>query len=402
MPQRRIIDNPGDTSARFDVAIVGAGPAGACAAHRMATGGMRVALFDHSHPREKPCGGGLTGRALDLVGGRGLLESLPAITIDGARFAAPGLPEVVVALERAHRSETPPLVVASRKAFDAALVRAAVEAGVTLVPERVVDVSVGRGGVEIVTAHATHRVPMVVGADGANSLVRRRVRRAFDRTQLSIATGFYVDGVSASDILVSFTSDPPGYAWSFPRPGHLAVGVCAEAGQTGVAPLQRWAGAWLDASAIASTAPRRRYSWPIPSLDPASLDREEPAGDRWMLLGDAAGLVDPITREGIYFALRSGELAAAALMDRPGREGAAYAERIRDEMHAELRRAARLRRRFFRPAFIRLLHRSLQESGSIRTVMADLVSGRQTYHGLRRRLLATLEVGLAWRLFRLG
>ena len=58
---------------------------------------------------------------------------------------------------------------------------------------------------------------------------------------------------------------------------------------------------------------RRRYAWPIPSLRAADVDAEQPAGDGWMLLGDAAGLVDPITREGIYFALRSGLLAAQAL-----------------------------------------------------------------------------------------
>ena len=71
---------------------------------------------------------------------------------------------------------------------------------------------------------------------------------------------------------------------------------------------------WLDGYApAAGRARRRRYAWPIPSLEARDVDAEQPAGDGWMLLGDAAGLVDPITREGIFFALRSGMLAAAAL-----------------------------------------------------------------------------------------
>jgi flavin-dependent dehydrogenase len=117
-----------------------------------------------------------------------------------------------------------------------------------------------------------------------------------------------------------------------------------------------------------------------------------------MLLGDAAGLVDPITREGIYFALRSGMLAAQAIGGAdPARR---YTETVRDELHDELRRAARLKAGFFRPRFTSLLIDALEHSEAIRAVMIDLVAGRQSYRGLRRRLLATFELGLAWRILR--
>ena len=115
-----------------------------------------------------------------------------------------------------------------------------------------------------------------------------------------------------------------------------------------------------------------------------------------MLLGDAAGLVDPITREGIYFAVRSGELAAAALgAADPAR---AYAQAVSDDLHAELRRAARLKAGFYRPRFTHLLIDALTGSAAIRGVMVDLVAGRQPYAGLRRRLLGTLEFGLMLRM----
>jgi flavin-dependent dehydrogenase len=110
-----------------------------------------------------------------------------------------------------------------------------------------------------------------------------------------------------------------------------------------------------------------------------------------MLLGDAAGLVDPITREGIYFALRSAEGAAASLTRGRPEE---YAAMLRGEIHAELMRAASLKHRFFRPRFTRLLLRALERSPRVRMVMADLVAGEQTYKGLRRRLFGTRE----WRL----
>jgi flavin-dependent dehydrogenase len=238
---------------------------------------------------------------------------------------------------------------------------------------------------------------MVLGADGANSLVRRRLATAFERSQISIATGYFAHGISSREIAIRFTTRPAGYCWSFPRPDHLAIGICAQANLTGVSTLRRDVEAWIDRQPIGPTARLERYSWPIPSLDASDIDREQPAGDRWMLLGDAAGLVDPITREGIYFALRSAELAAAAIVEDP-HPTHAYAAAIRDDIHGELRRAARLKRAFFTPRFLHLLHDALRQSAAVRAVMADLVAGRQPYRGLKRRLLGTMEVGLAWRL----
>jgi flavin-dependent dehydrogenase len=173
------------------------------------------------------------------------------------------------------------------------------------------------------------------------------------------------------------------------------VGTCAQADATSAAELHAVTDAWLDRYPTAAGLPRRRYAWPIPSLDARDLAREQPAGDGWMLLGDAAGLVDPITPEGIFFAIRSGMMAAAALRGPdPRRESAAQ---VRDELHDELRRAAAFKAGFFRPRFTRLLIDAVRQSAGVRAVMVDLVAGRQSYRGLKRRLLATLEFGLAAR-----
>jgi len=114
---------------------------------------------------------------------------------------------------------------------------------------------------------------------------------------------------------------------------------------------------------------------------------------RELLVGDAAGLVDPITREGIFFALLSGQLAADSILG-GGDAAAAYVDRLREIIYPELRAAARLKARFYRPRFISLLISSLQRSGPVRAVMADLVAGEQPYASLRGRLFRTFE----WRL----
>ena len=156
--------------------------------------------------------------------------------------------------------------------------------------------------------------------------------------------------------------------------------------------------AWIRATRLADGARLDAYSWPIPSLDASGFAALTLAGSRWALVGDAAGLVDPITREGIYFALLSGQWAADAIAaSRTPRE---YESRIRDDIGAELARAARVKARFFRASFTGLMMLALQQSPGIRAVMADLVAGRQPYRTLKRRLLATLEVGLAWRAIR--
>ena len=377
----------------FDAVIVGAGPAGAVAARDLSRAGARVALVDGSHPREKPCGGGVTGRALDLAGpGDAGSAAGTGRVVERVVFEAGGRS---AAVELSSRKD---LRVFSREAFDSGLLAQARDAGAVLVGARARTIARSGHRWTVTAATETLDTSWLLGADGAGGIVRKQIFRPFARSQISIAAGSYVAGVEASEIAIAFVDAPRGYLWSFPRPGHLAVGACAQADETTTDAMHAIADAWIDRYPAATGRPRRRYAWPIPSLDVADLDAEQPSGPGWMLLGDAAGLVDPITREGIFFAVRSGMLAAAALQSaEPPR---VYAAAVRDELHGELRRAARLKAGFYRPRFTRLLIDALGHSEAIRNVMVDLVAGRQPYRGLKRRLVSTLEIGLMLKLLR--
>ncbi len=387
------------SSADADVLVVGGGPAGAWAAYCLAQKGARVRLFDHSHPREKPCGGGVTGRALALIERAIVVESLGAVRVTDGRFEDPRAASACVPMAAGAQPDAS-LFVTDRRRFDGALLEAAKEAGVEHHAERVTDARVEVDGPRIQTARATYRGGWILGADGANSLVRRRLQRPFRRDQISIACGVFAHGCSASTIVIRFVSDPPGYLWSFPRCDHLAIGACAQADVTSVATLRSVTSRWLEASGLAAGARLEPYAWPIPSLQPADFVREPCGGTRYLLVGDAAGLVDPITREGIYFALLSGQLAAAAVA-RGGDVAAHYRMALDQHIHPELERAARLKRGFFRGPFTALLVDALRESRAVRAVMVDLVAGHQPYRTLKARLVRTFEWRLAWQLLRL-
>lgn len=386
-------------SKEADALIVGAGPAGASAAFELARRGARVRLFDHTHPREKPCGGGLTRRALGLTGGAFPPAADATIIVRGATFehaASSSDPYTVTFPLHAAGAADSTLIITDRTRFDQRLLQRACDAGAELVAERVLDVHASKQDAEIRTAAATYRGALVIGADGANSLVRRRVFRPFRRDQLSIATGYFAHGIRHDHIRISCVGAPPGYIWSFPRTDHLAVGVCAQAdaGYSSTA-LRALTGRWLEARGLAAGARLERYAWPIPSLSEPDWERERAVGPGWMLLGDAAGLVDPLTREGIFFALQSGVWAAEALA---AGAPALYTVRLQDTILPELRRAARLRGTFFHPRFTRLMVDALAGSRRVREVMIEIMGGTQTYRGLKRRLLRTFEFGLAWRL----
>jgi flavin-dependent dehydrogenase len=220
---------------------------------------------------------------------------------------------------------------------------------------------------------------------------------------LSVAAGYFVHGRTSSNISIKTMTEQPGYLWSFPRPDHLAVGICAAATQHVTSgDLRAQSAQWIQQHALDRKSRLEPYAWPIPSIGYQRRRDITLGGAGWMVTGDAAGLVDPLTREGIYFALLSGQWAAAALVTGQ-RAGAStrYANRVLGEMQPELARAARLSGFFFAPDFSAMLVQGLEESHAIRRVFADLVAGIQPYHGLRRRLLATGQWRLASRAIRM-
>lgn len=290
-----------------DVIVIGAGPAGSATAARLARHGVRdVLVLDRQHfPRDKPCGGGLTGRVDGALAALGLRLTVPYCPAPRAllRFGS---------FERAVPLPWPVAVI-RRLDFDASLVEQVRALGVELrTGERVAGVDVGRDAVRLTTAAgAEYAARVVVGADGVGSVVRKRLRAGARKAPLRL----FMQEIAAAvppDLLFDFTpmgTNVRGYAWVFPLPGGRAnVGVMhypATAADS-AALLAALRGS-LARQGI--TLPMRgAQGWPAWGFDP----RAPVAAPRLLTVGDAAG-IDALTGEGIAVALEQAAIAGDAV-----------------------------------------------------------------------------------------
>jgi len=352
----------------MDVAVVGAGPAGSFCAWRLARAGHRVVLYDPSHPREKPCGGGVTPGAFarwpELAALRAAARPARAV-----RLHAPSGGSVRVELAE-------PIDIFPRRVLDSLLLERARKAGAEHRPQRVRSVT-REGEVN------GERFDFVVGADGASSLVRRSFLSAKPGGSASYATaGFHVFGLTEADIAIEFTREYPGYLWVFPRPDHCSVGIAAPVGTESGSKLRARVLELLERRYPGSLAlPREPYAASIP------VGGGPVAGPRFALVGDAAAANDAITGEGIQHALDSGGMLADALCEAGADAAPAlYTERWQAGPGGELAACARLSRRLYRPRTVDLSVGLARRSRRARRLMADMLIAAQPYRGVWRRI----------------
>jgi flavin-dependent dehydrogenase len=252
----------------------------------------------------------------------------------------------------------------------------------------------------VVVARGERRAfDFVLAADGARGVCRRTLAGALGEALApqgeSVGLGASLDGVEHGEMVLAFPGVADAYAWIFPRPGGVSVGLAysVELLSDGAARglLAAFLGRHLRGSAAAPPPPRYRY--PIPVWGPWTLPAVEAAlGRRVLLLGDAAALADPLTREGIRYAVRSGRWAAESLLH--GRPES-YPERLAAGLGGELSRARRALGPFYDGPLGEWMVPAARLHPGIRTVLGDLLAGRQSYRGLRRRLLRAALGGTA-------
>jgi geranylgeranyl reductase family protein len=279
----------------YDAIIVGAGPAGSTCAYRLATAGASVLLLDRARfPRDKPCGGAVTARAL---------RELP-VEIDDVVERVVSRFELRLRHRRgfSRASPVPLAYMTQRRRLDSYLLTRAVDAGAEL-RDRTAAAEIRQDGVDGDGAE------VVIGADGANGICRRALAPAPQyRYAVALEGNLPHDNASfrqyAQRLVLEFGTVPGGYGWVFPKGDHLNVGV---GGWKSEAPrLRRHLARLCDAHGVevAALEDVRGHHLPFRTRGSAL------AHDRIALIGDAAGLADPLSGDGIYEAALSAKLAA--------------------------------------------------------------------------------------------
>jgi flavin-dependent dehydrogenase len=368
------------------IAILGGGPAGAFAAERLASAGLKVTLYDEKLAWEKPCGGGLTFKAYNRY--PFLIEnSTPKRLVRETVLSAPGAGEALVDLQD-------PLVIYSRLDLNQMLLERADAAGAQIEKARVTEITRSDSGWRLRTSGGLAEADFCIVATGARNPLRDMGTQLRARDSMT-ALGYYVAG-DQPRIDIQFLPPLEGYIWVFPRCGHLSVGICGK-GQPAAALRKRLEQfmtergiAWKDGAF---------YSHLLPSLDAASWRNNRVSDDGWMAVGDAAGLVDPITGEGLYYAIRSADIAAHTLLSEAGslaEKIAQYRQALRRDFALDLEFGARLAKRMFGGRFLfrYVPDRMVQfarRSPRFAAMIQDLFAGRQPYSSLKRRLLRNLN-----------
>jgi geranylgeranyl reductase family protein len=368
------------TNHSHDVIVVGAGPAGATLAYELARQGMDVLILDKERlPRYKACAGGITVKTAKVLGFD--FSSVIRDTVRGAKVA--------YGTKRSFTKSYPqPLIhMVMRDEFDQLLVQRAREAGATLADnERVREVQITEQGVKVESSNRVFAAQIVVGADGARSIVAASAG-LMQRVDLGIGMEAEIsvpgqrlvqwEGLMGLDL----GHMRGGYGWVFPKKDHLSVGAGSPLHQA--KRLKSGYQAVLKAHGLDGCSDSRIRSHWLPVRRKGMAIQSE----RCLLLGDAAGLVDPVTGEGIYNAVRSARMAAPVIegyLKGSSTDLQEYEATVDKQIMPELKAARALARGF--AWFPGLVFTAVEHNDRLWNACCRLLRGEDTYLTLKRRL----------------
>lgn len=288
----------------YNVVIIGAGPAGATAGYWLAERGLDILILEKEKlPRDKVCAGLVSAKTTELLD----FDISPVVEqiIYNTKFS------FQLGEEFTKHSQTPVGYTVRRNKFDYFLAMKAKKAGASIVDgEEVKKLVVSRNKVEVLTANHTFTGAVVIGADGACGIAARSVgsmKRTEIRATIEAKVSVPEQEMSRdrnSTIQMDFGVVTGGYGWIFPKRGHLSVGAVVS--PQFVKELKPYLKNLLSSLGLESSSVERIESHPLPTRN-----SEDPIQKgRVLLLGDSAGLADPLWGEGIYYAIKSAQLAA--------------------------------------------------------------------------------------------
>lgn len=287
-----------------DFSIIGAGPAGAYCALELSKQGVYPLIIDHSHPREKPCGGGISPEIIDKFP---FVEKFRPMGFTFNKFRMITCTNLELYTNQLKNGFS-----ISRKYFDKEILKMATQKGAKIIKEKVIDIEKRTKYWKIKTNKRIISTKVVVGADGVSSLVRFRTVGSIPKGHLALTYGYLANSIEKEQATIKYPVEIPGYIWVFPWKNCYNLGIGSELHNGGKirSILNVFARKYCPSISIIS-----RYAAMIPSANHPEFFKIPCAGKNWILIGDAAGHADPISGGGILYALWDGKLAAEAIKD---------------------------------------------------------------------------------------
>lgn len=367
----------------FDVLVVGSGPAGAKTAYDLSLKGYSVLILDKEKlPRYKACGGGVPLKAAQNVGFD--ISSVVEKKINNVQLTFDSEDGVILDTERIGE-------MVMRDSFDAFLISKATEAGAAIKTEqKVKTIKMEEELYFVETRSEIFKCKILVGADGANSIVARKLQL---RQKREMGIGIEREVTVTKEQLLEqgdcatfdFGAVPCGYAWIFPKKDHLSIGVYSVNNK--LKNLESYLERFVERQKTLKESKTISNVWhPVP----LGGIREKLHAKNALLVGDAAGLVDPFFGEGIAFALKSGNIAAEKIDDFLSQKTSSlgsYSEAVFREISSDFR-YARLMHKIIN-INPRLSHKFFSKNRIVSLYFANTVKGEMKFKDLFFKTILT-------------
>lgn len=359
-----------------DIIIVGGGPSGAYLGWLLAKQGLKPIIFDHSHPREKPCGGGISVLALEKFP---FLNDVPEPKTKDFNFGliSPNGYSVMTSGKKGSWS-------LSRLIMDKYILDNAIECGCRFIPEKVIDVILKDNIWHLKTKNKEYASKLIIGADGVNSIVRKKIIGPFPKEHLGLCYGCYAVSTKKEQTYIKFLKNKKGYAWCFPRHDHLSIGVGTSSLKT------------IDIKNIFNEFLSTHYpdvkilsTWGaiIPNIKNDSFFKNNCSGENWLIIGDAAGHVDSVTGEGITYALWSAELAAKAIINNNLK---CFDDLWRQQYGNNLSDSCKMREIFYNPWIVETSIKIADKSEVFSSFLYDILTNQLNSNDFLKRIVTDL------------